>query len=176
MSWREEKLALGLCGTCGKNKLIPGKKDCSECRERRANKQKERYHAARQLGVEYKTKKRLEFKLSGLCCNCGKVKQSEGTLSCVECIKKHKVYEASIKNEVYGHYGGYKCQCCGETQEKFLTVDHVNNDGAKHRKNCRGSGIYRWIKKHNYPDNFQVLCYNCNCGRARNGGVCPHKR
>jgi hypothetical protein len=21
-----------------------------------------------------------------------------------------------------------------------------------------------------------VLCYNCNCGRARNGGVCPHQQ
>jgi hypothetical protein len=19
-----------------------------------------------------------------------------------------------------------------------------------------------------------VLCYNCNCGRERNGGICPH--
>jgi hypothetical protein len=24
-------------------------------------------------------------------------------------------------------------------------------------------------------DTFQVLCFNCNIGRERNGGMCPHK-
>lgn len=24
-------------------------------------------------------------------------------------------------------------------------------------------------------DRYQLLCFNCNCGRHRNGGVCPHK-
>ena len=25
------------------------------------------------------------------------------------------------------------------------------------------------------PDTIQILCFNCNCGRARNGGICPHE-
>ena len=26
----------------------------------------------------------------------------------------------------------------------------------------------------NFPDFLQILCFNCNCGRNRNGGICPH--
>ena len=79
------------------------------------------------------------------------------------------------------HYGGNppKCACCGETIIKFLTVDHINNDGAKHRKEIYtkswGGDITRWLTKNNYPEGFRILCWNCNCGRAHNGGICPHK-
>jgi hypothetical protein len=30
--------------------------------------------------------------------------------------------------------------------------------------------------KHRFPAGFQVLCLNCNHGRFRNGGICPHQR
>ena len=32
---------------------------------------------------------------------------------------------------------------------------------------------YRWLKNHNYPEGFQVLCYNCNLPKGVYG-VCPH--
>lgn len=35
--------------------------------------------------------------------------------------------------------------------------------------------LFRWIIENNFPEGFQVLCYNCNLGRAHCGGVCPHK-
>ncbi|HEC64216.1 MAG TPA: hypothetical protein ENI23_02860 [bacterium] len=97
--------------------------------------------------------------------------------SCKEC---RNIYEKravkKLRKEIIDHYGG-KCACCGETVLVFLTVDHINNDGAKHRKEIGdGHVIYRWIKRNNFPiDMFQILCYNCNVGRARNNGVCPHK-
>ncbi len=70
-----------------------------------------------------------------------------------------------------------KCKCCGESIERFLTIDHINNDGREHRKtnNEARKNLYKWLIKNNYPDGFQVLCYNCNCGKALNNGVCPHK-
>jgi len=54
----------------------------------------------------------------------------------------------------------------------FLTLDHIENDGKDWRK-IHGTGVtlYRWIRKHNYPDIFETLCMNCNFGKARNGGV-----
>ena len=61
---------------------------------------------------------------------------------------------------------------------RFLSIDHINNDGATHRKDnrFRGPNIYSWLKAHNYPkDRFQVLCYNCNLAKAHCGGICPHK-
>ena len=80
------------------------------------------------------------------------------------------------KDQAYKHYGGYQCACCGETEPKFLTIDHINNDGAKHRREIGRGGdqIYSWLKEHNYPKGFQILCMNCNWGKARNKGVCPH--
>jgi hypothetical protein len=80
-----------------------------------------------------------------------------------------------LSNHEFAHYGA-RCACCGETNRGFLTIDHINNDGARLRK-IHGSGLsfYRWIIKSNYPDFFQVLCYNGNFGRQRNGGHCPHR-
>ena len=81
---------------------------------------------------------------------------------------------AEIKRMCIKHYGD-KCSCCGEDNIKFLTMDHINNNGAEHRESIKNYNIYYWLKKHGYPDGYRVLCYNCNCGRAKNGGICPHK-
>jgi hypothetical protein len=32
-----------------------------------------------------------------------------------------------------------------------------------------------WIVRHDFPDDFQLLCANCNQGKKRGGGTCPHK-
>lgn len=86
-----------------------------------------------------------------------------------------------LRAETYEKYGGARCACCGETEMAFLTLDHVNGGGNRHRKEIGGSGsgsgekIYRWLRDQNYPPGFQVLCWNCNCGRSMNGGICPHK-
>lgn len=83
------------------------------------------------------------------------------------------------KIEVFNHYGN-RCTCCGETEPLFLTIDHINNDGAKHRKllfkKGGGShgGFYHWIIKNHFPKEFQILCWNCNSGKWLNKGICPH--
>lgn len=91
--------------------------------------------------------------------------------------KRGRDYWKNLRHLALMAYGGYKCACCGETESKFLTLDHAMNDGSEHRKMIgnRGAGIFSWLKKHNYPAGFQVLCFNCNCGRALNKGVCPHE-
>jgi len=79
------------------------------------------------------------------------------------------------KLEVINGYGG-ECKCCGEKNPFFLTVDHVNNDGTKRRKNGEpfGYAFYRMIIKSDFPDIYQILCMNCNLGKHINGGECPH--
>jgi hypothetical protein len=32
-----------------------------------------------------------------------------------------------------------------------------------------------WLKRNNFPSGYRVLCMNCNHGRKRNGGICPHE-
>jgi len=75
---------------------------------------------------------------------------------------------------------GGKCACCGETSPEFLTVDHINGDGAAHRKGLTGKSrassmkIYKDIRNQGYPlDKYRVLCFNCNCAIGC-WGYCPH--
>ena len=85
---------------------------------------------------------------------------------------------AKLRDLIYQRYGG-ACACCGETNPKFLSIDHVNGGGRGHRASLGPkagtlSMLYD-IKKRGFPPDFQILCFNCNCGRQRNGGICPHK-
>ena len=92
---------------------------------------------------------------------------------------------------------GYVCACCGEANPKFLTVDHVRNDG----KECREYVSFHTVRRDGresspipsiknkttvaflkdaiskyQPEVYQVLCYNCNFGKAHNDSICPHKQ
>ncbi len=91
--------------------------------------------------------------------------------------KRGRDYWEKRRHECFMAYGGYICACCGETEPKFLSLDHTNNDGSAHRKEIgnRGSGIFTWLKKNGYPLGYQILCMNCNHGKSRNNGICPHK-
>ena len=84
------------------------------------------------------------------------------------------------RDEVFAAYGGYKCVCCGEAERLFLSIDHIHNDGAAMRKaklySGNGTGFYLWLRKNGFPSGFQVLCMNCQVGKHKNGGVCPHQR
>ncbi len=84
----------------------------------------------------------------------------------------HKKLRSNKKEQVYSHYGK-TCVCCGETETAFLTIDHINNDGAAHRREINAASIYDHIIKESYPDTFQVLCVNCNWAKSRGG--CPHQ-
>lgn len=77
------------------------------------------------------------------------------------------------------YYGGNhpKCACCNEDTIEFLTIDHINNDGAKFKKEnpSWANRIPQWLVKNDFPTGIQVLCYNCNNAK-RSYGICPHQR
>lgn len=80
---------------------------------------------------------------------------------------KHKLLQLLCSKDVP------ECMCCGEKVELFLTVDHIQNDGfldGRSRSNYK-----KILLEQNIKDKYQVLCWNCNCGKNINGGVCPHK-
>lgn len=112
----------------------------------------------------------------GICRYCRSRKTTRG-VSCDECRRRMRD-DANrrglrLRQEVLTAYGE-KCQCCGENIPEFLAIDHINNDGNKHRRQVRS--LYIWLKQNGFPkDNFQLLCHNCNIGKYRNNGICPHK-
>lgn len=94
--------------------------------------------------------------------------------------KMHERTRDKLRRQVFEHYGN-QCACCGLDDWRFMTIDHIGGGGNKHRratfngKLVAGMDLYRWLRKNNYPDGFQLLCYNCNCAQSRFGGVCPHQ-
>lgn len=89
-----------------------------------------------------------------------------------------KLYQRERKIKALEHYSGGipMCNCCGEKEQKFLSIDHINNDGNRHRRaDPSAIAIYAWLKKNGYPKGFQVLCFNCNLSKAFFGS-CPHKK
>ena len=49
----------------------------------------------------------------------------------------------------------------------MLTLDHINNDGAEHRRRMVSKDIVLYLIRNNFPEGFQILCYNCNCIKSR---------
>ena len=60
------------------------------------------------------------------------------------------------------------------SERLFLEVDHVNGGGAKHYREHTAIAVYNDLIRAGFPSTFQLLCSNCNRGRQRNGGICPH--
>lgn len=84
---------------------------------------------------------------------------------------------AKLKKEMIEAYGG-KCVCCGELEPIFLQLDHIYNDGNIERRKC-GNHLVEWqnLKNNGWPkERHQLLCANCNYGKLRNGGICPHQQ
>lgn len=77
------------------------------------------------------------------------------------------------KREVIDHYGG-KCACCGESAIEFLCLDHKNGNGQQERKAYHFTQVWRIAIKRGFPDDYQVLCFNCNNAKSIYG-ICPHQ-
>lgn len=79
---------------------------------------------------------------------------------------------ARDKKAVVDRYGG-RCVCCGESELVFLTVDHVNKDGAAKRATGElPNSLYRLLATAEVSEDYRILCFNCNF--AEFWGGCPH--
>ncbi len=131
------------------------------------------------------------LKTNGICVRCGR-NPTDPQISrhtCPECLLRSReadrTYRKNARDQLFSIYGGKVCACCGETEELFLTFDHINEDGAQHRlsigKRSDGRGfsdaisLLRALRKQGFPNTIQVLCHNCNQGKHLNGGICPHQ-
>lgn len=129
---------------------------------------------------------RWKARKEGLCLSCFQPLGERKAKYCIECAGKNSKRQIERRKKYqdacFTFYGGWECACCGEKIRMFLTLDHVDGNGAEHRRSllgksqgCGSSAFYCALVKAGFPEGFQVLCYNCNCGRHRNGGICPHK-
>lgn len=90
-----------------------------------------------------------------------------------EIIRKNSlVHRIKRRRMVLDAYGG-RCACCGEATPEFLSIDHINGGGSKHKREVKNH-VYSWLVKHNFPKGFRLLCHNCNQSRGAYG-LCPHE-
>ncbi len=94
------------------------------------------------------------------CCKYCHSNNNVKKYTCNLCRNKQKInYQITLKLKAYQHYNNC-CNNCKCNKLQFLTIDHINNDGAIHRKKIKN--IYAWLNANYYPNNFQLLCFNCN--------------
>ena len=123
-------------------------------------------------------KRQLDCLAQGLCqAGCGKAVVTKSL--CRECADK-RIAKRKIKLGVVLDHYGRECSCCGFMDIRFLTIDHIDNDGYLERypggSRLTGSNMHDKIIKEGFPSRFQILCWNCNCAKQFYGkGVCPHK-
>lgn len=148
----------GLCQHC-RQPPVAGKTRCQVCIDR----DKER---------------RSKRKASRLCVRYGCLNnQRPGKFTCISCANKAAKKSRVKKQIVLDHYG-QKCNCpcgCGVTKFEWLTIDHINNDGAEQRRALKREGKtnsnqYARAIKAGFPNDLQILCMNCNSAKANYGG------
>lgn len=97
-----------------------------------------------------------------LCMSCQCVKRFENN-ECNRSIKQssQNKYYHNLRMDILSHYSqNMSCAKCGNTHLAALSIDHMDGDGAKHRKEV-GNCVYHWLKNNDYPVGFQVLCMTC---------------
>jgi hypothetical protein len=84
-------------------------------------------------------------------------------------LKEYKrEYRLNNKLRVLEHYsnGAMACAVCGKKNINFLTVDHINGGGCRHRREVNADMLYWLERKYRttgiWPKGYQVLCANHN--------------
>lgn len=188
----KKKRESGFCTGC--TKIYTGGGICNECKEKDRQRRKKNYKAGLCISCtnirdssrkqcdacRRKNKERWISRIAaGLCANCGNEKNgSIDKYLCINCRTNRRATQTKIRQrlrekvlEVYGN----KCACCNEREQAFLEVDHIENDGADHRRKLKAKKLYKWLEQNNWPkEGFQLLCCNCNNAKSRYS-ICPHQ-
>lgn len=143
-----------ICTTCKKTHSESTVR-CASCKERSRG---------------YQRKFLNRGKENNMCRLCAVRKPDEGLKSCTKCRTRIRDRKKVVKKEVFAHYGG-RCVFCMESDLRHLTIDHIDGNGAEHRREMQPGGrfcgdtIYSWLKRNDWPTGYQILCWNCNTAK-----------
>lgn len=156
------------CGRCSALFGSTGEAICQRCRDymarwRPANKDKKARHD-RTYEAKHRDKVNKRFRDRWASERGRKLRQAA--------LLRWKI---KIRSEMVAAYGG-ACNCCGETELAFLTLEHIGGGGGKHRREVGGQGkILTQLRRQGWPkDKYTVLCMNCNHAK-KDGKPCPHE-
>jgi hypothetical protein len=80
-------------------------------------------------------------------------------------LQRYQTVVKKFKEIVMSYYSkkNTECRLCKEKGLDFLNIDHI--EGRKevgHSREVKGAKLYHFLIKHNFPEGYQVLCWNCN--------------
>lgn len=88
----------------------------------------------------------------------------------VPVLNRSRDARLELKESVLTYYGpqsklGCRWEECKVVDLDMLTLDHINDDGARHilpgyNQRLTGNALYRWAKMNTYPEGLQTLCAN----------------
>jgi hypothetical protein len=161
-AWRRAKrkrlVAQGLCMTCGQRPFAFNRKQCQQCLDVRSE--------------NWRRRRRDQLLADpSRCVQCGVNPRLPGLSQCGICKTRVVTYRDRLKQKALNGYGG-QCNCCGEKEPLFLTIDHINGRGGNPREASRA--VYAKVVKLHFPPDFQCLCMNCNWAKGI-FGACPHQ-
>lgn len=151
----------GICVSCLKNSIYKTAVQCKKC-------------------LDYATLYHKAFIKRGLCGTCHKNIPVNNRITCKKCLGYYRAYFRNIRKTIVDAFENQYCRCCGETNLSFFTIAHVNNDGARDRKNRGGcQQINRYLfnliqQGKQIPKEYIIECWNCNSGKRYNNNICPH--
>lgn len=105
----------------------------------------------------------------------GNTRSGRGAL-CTQCNRdRNNRRNRALRVRVLNHYSGglAQCSCCGVGILEFLSLDHINGGGRRHRRTIK-IRWWEWLIKNGLPLGFRVLCHNCNQSIGLYG-YCPHQ-
>jgi hypothetical protein len=148
--------------------IVPKSKICTKCEKRKNLKS----FAHQKLGL---------YKRAAECKKCHSLRYQGDQDTHRD---KTNQRNAHMRYLCLSHYsdGQFVCDCCDIDNIEFLTIDHINGGGNKHRRQIArtasktsggGPVTYGWLIEHNYPSGFRVLCFNCNTSMGLYK-YCPH--
>lgn len=179
----QERREAGICYKCGVAPAVEGGKGCRPCIDH---------------GLDLRRQLVQRRRESGLCLACGRERDNPKLMQCRPCrenaldrsrryakdnperlVNLRRARAKRARARIFAHYG-IVCACCGEHHDEFLTLDHINNDGATHRRELFGKSagrggttFYEKMRSLGFPPGLQTLCWNCNLAKQI-WGSCPH--
>lgn len=161
--FRKSQLEKGLCGLCSK-KAVPNRSLC------------QRHSAVRNKQSRLRQKALRE---KGICLRCGH-NPSAKTLYCLPCRLILSVFRLpdeaqAAATEAIAMFD-YKCQCCGETQDKWH-FDHCHKTNKFRGILCGRCNVVLGLIEDNRDIAFQLAAYLYRTKQTfRRSAVCENKR
>jgi hypothetical protein len=130
----------------------------------------------RRIIKKYKVKgwpiEEIKQNLQILCYNCNftKTRRNYFDLSYEEQSYNQRA-NLKLWKEAFSFFG--PCKICGCDNLKFLSIDHIHNDGSEKRKNGEkvGAMLLFQFRKNKWPEylkeDYQLLCFNCNATKEK---------